>query len=117
MKKAIPEAGGFTLIEVMAALAILSGVIVTALASVNYHLDASVRARDIVTATVLGRYKAEETRLMGGEAETEGDFGPAFDGFRWKIGKTTDETTGLLRYEIESIGPGGSVAFVMYREG
>lgn len=116
MKKATPESG-FTLIEVMAALAILSGVIVTTLASVNYHLEASVRARDIVTATILGRYKAEETRLMGGEAETEGDFGPAFEGFRWKTAETTDEATGLKRYEIESIGPGGPVVFVMYREG
>ncbi len=116
MKKATPERG-FTLIEVMAALAILSGVIVTSLASVNYHLEASLRAREIVTATILGRYKAEETRLMGGEAQAEGDFGPAFEGFRWKTVKTTDEATGLKRYEIESIGPGGSVVFVMYREG
>lgn len=110
------ETRGFTLIEVMSALAILSGVIVTVLASVNHHLEASLRARDIVIATILGRYKADETRLMAGESATEGDFGPEFEGFRWKMGKTADEATGLIRYEIESIGPGGSVVFVSYRE-
>ncbi|MBI5644329.1 MAG: type II secretion system minor pseudopilin GspI [Deltaproteobacteria bacterium] len=108
---------GFTLLEVMIALAILATVIVTLLTSVNYHLGAAGRGRDMVLASILGREMAEEIKLFGVPKSMEGDFGPAFGGYKWKLTKGRDVTTGLSRLEIEINWKDGSSSFITYREG
>lgn len=57
--------GGFTLLEVLIALAILSGVIVTIITVLNSHLAASTRFSDTATATLIAREKLEEALLTG----------------------------------------------------
>jgi len=76
--------GGFTLLEVIIALAIISGVIVTVLTTLNYHLGATERIESMTTATILAREKIEDINLNGLPAEKEGDFAPGFPGFRWQ---------------------------------
>ena len=46
---------GFTLLEVMIALAVLAGVVVTVLSTLNYHLGVASRSSDLVTASILGK--------------------------------------------------------------
>lgn len=75
---------GFTLLEVIIALAIISGVIVTILTTLNYHLGATDRIESMTTATMLAREKVEDINLNGLPAEKEGDFAPRFPGFRWQ---------------------------------
>ena len=75
---------GFTLLEVMVALALLSGVIITILGSLNYHLGIVERDRDITIATMLAKEKLEEMKTGGILQDKEGDFAPQFEKFRWK---------------------------------
>lgn len=56
---------GFTLLEVLIALAILSGVIVTIITVMNSHIAASTRLSDTAAATLIAREKLEEALLMG----------------------------------------------------
>ena len=81
---------GFTLLEVMIALAILAGVIVTVLVSYHYHLSIAARNRDMVVATLLGMERIEEFALTGPPVKTAGDFGENFPRFAWHFTTTKD---------------------------
>lgn len=78
------RAGGFTLLEVMIALAIVSGVVATIITSLNFHLSAVERNRDKVVATFLARQKYEESRLFGPPKDKRGEFGKDFPNFSWE---------------------------------
>jgi general secretion pathway protein I len=56
---------GFTLLEVMVALAIMAGVILTVLGSINYHLDSISAERDNTTLTILARNRLVELEQQG----------------------------------------------------
>ncbi len=83
-KTALADDRGFTLLEVVIALAIISGVIVTVLTTLNYHLEVTDRIESMATATILAREKVEDINLNGLPAKKEGDFAPGFPGFRWQ---------------------------------
>jgi general secretion pathway protein I len=51
------RAGGFTFIEVFIALAIVGGVLITLIYSLNYHLTLAQRHETITVATLLARHK------------------------------------------------------------
>ncbi len=53
----IREGGGFTLLEVLIALAIVSGLLITVISTLNYHLSLIERHEAITTATLLAKYK------------------------------------------------------------
>jgi general secretion pathway protein I len=112
------EPRGFTLLEVMIALAILSSVIITALISYNYHLSLAARNRDTVVATLLGRERMDEIELFGPPAKKKaGDFGERFPRFVWQF-TTTKETRieGLDQLEITvSWEKKRSISFSSYR--
>src|SRR3970040_1312649 len=84
-KSKVKNKGGFTLLEVVVALAILSGVIVTALITLHYHISVTDRTMAIITATNLAKEKFEEIRISAAPALSEGDFAPYSPEFRWKI--------------------------------
>lgn len=106
---------GFTLLEVMVALAILSGVLVTVLVSMNYHLGVAASNRDLVLATALGKSKAEEIKLLGRPSSGEGDFGAAYKDFSWKLREEGTEVKGVTRLELEVIVKrGNGVTLVSY---
>ncbi len=76
---------GFTLLEIMIAIAIMSLVIVSALSIVNYNL--SVVSREITDAelSILGRNKLAEMELDSfKEKEGSGDFSPNRPDVTWK---------------------------------
>ena len=76
---------GFTLLEVVVALAIMAGVILTVLGSLNYHLDSIAAERDNTTLTLLARSRLVELERQGGlQAKTEGTFAPAHADITWR---------------------------------
>lgn len=76
------ETSGFTLLEVMVALAIMAGVILTLLGSVNYHLGIIAGERDSTVLTLLARYRMAE---MGDTpVKGEGTFAPSHPELSWK---------------------------------
>lgn len=115
MKRPVKNRDGFTLIEVMVALAILSGAVITLVASFNYHLGAADRSRQEVLSTVLGMEKIEETRLAGSSSGLEGDFGEAYPGFSWKLLEEDSGLKGVKRHELKvSNGKGAPLSLVYF---
>jgi len=81
---------GFTLLEVMIALAIMSGVILTVICSFNYHLGVVNRDREETIAVILARAKLDDPDFKpidGGK----GTFAPDWPDIDWKTAiKPTD---------------------------
>jgi len=76
---------GFTLLEVVVALAIMAGVILTVLGSLNYHLDSIAAERDNTTLTLLARNRLVELEQQGGlQTKSEGTFAPAHADITWR---------------------------------
>lgn len=106
---------GFTLLEVMIALAVLAGVVFTVLASLNYNLDVASYNRDVISATVLGRQKAEEVALYGVPNEDRGSFTGPFSRFSWAIRTEETEIQGLKRINLKVVWDNGkNVTFTSF---
>lgn len=102
---------GFTLLEVMVALAVLSGAVAILVTSFNYHLSAAARSSQEVVSVVLGLQKMEELRLEGSLAAAALDSGggswEAFPGYTWELAGEDTELTGVMRVELK-VGHDGS---------
>ncbi len=106
---------GFTLLEVMIAVAILAGVIVTVITSLNYHIGVVERNKDITIATLLAREKLEEIRINGIKETQKGDFTPRFDRFSWKYNREDHDFPGIKKvYLTVSWGEGEKVSLETY---
>ena len=105
---------GFTLLEVMVALAIMAGVILTLLGSVNYHLGIIADERDSTNLTLLARYRMAE--LEQAPAKGEGPFAPVNPEMSWKADLLPAEIPGLQKLVVRvKRGSGGrEVALVRY---
>ncbi len=78
---------GFTLLEVMVALAILAGVVLTVISSVNHHLALAARDNEDTVALLLARSKLEELTYQDDapkDRPMEGTFGPERPDYSWK---------------------------------
>lgn len=75
---------GFTLLEVMIALAIMATVILTVLGSVNYHLGVISNERDNTTFTLLARARLAELEQSPLQQKGEGTFAPAHPELKWQ---------------------------------
>ncbi|GAM08762.1 hypothetical protein OR1_01036 [Geobacter sp. OR-1] len=75
---------GFSLLEVMVALAIIAGVLVTVISSFGYHLDIANRDREETVAMLLARSKIDESRLRN-EKAGQGTFAPAWPEIEWEL--------------------------------
>jgi general secretion pathway protein I len=82
----------FTLLEVLIALAILSGVIVTIITVLNSHIAASTRLSETSGAVVLAREKIEEIHLYGAPEAGKSEE-PGTDGYK-------------LNYTVEDVEAG-----------
>jgi len=74
---------GFTLLEVMIALAIMAGVVLTVLASVNYHLGIITNERDDTALTIVARARITELDQGPLPDINEGTFAPAHPELTW----------------------------------
>jgi len=86
MRLSRPGKGGFTLIEVMVAIAILAVSLVVLLGLRNRDVQLQSYARDMTRATLLAREMAETADVEGTPelGYVEGDFGPDQPGFHWQ---------------------------------
>ncbi len=77
---------GFTLLEIMVALAVISISLVVLLGLRNRDLVLAATARDMTQATLLARQKITEIQLIGFPdlGEKKGDFGEEAPNFRWR---------------------------------
>ena len=105
---------GFTLLEVMVSLAIMAGVILTVLGSVNYHLGIIANERDNTTLTLLARTRMAELELV--PAKGEGTFAPSHPELNWKSDLLPTDYPGLqkLVVKVSRGSKGREVALVRY---
>ena len=108
------DASGFTLLEVMVALAIMAGVIVTLLGAVNYHLGIIANERDSTALTLLARKRMSEMEQT--PAKGEGTFAPAHPELSWKADLLPTDLPGLqkLVIKVRRGSDGREVALVRY---
>ena len=78
---------GFTLLEVMVAMAIIAIALTAVLGSQSQSVSLASEARFNTTASLLARAKMAEMEAMEAEdlAFDSGDFGEDFPGYMWKM--------------------------------
>ena len=109
------KTSGFTLLEVMVALAIMATVILTLLSSVNYHLSIIANERDSTAMTLLARNKLAE--IEQSPTKGEGTFAPFHPELSWKAVLLPTELPGLQKLVVRVKRIGGDskeVALVCY---
>lgn len=87
---------GFSLLEVLIALAIMSGVIMTVIVSFNYHLGVVVSDKEETAAVLLGRAKIDDPAFLSLPAG-KGTFAPARADIAWEKSIAETELTGVQR--------------------
>ncbi|HEB49138.1 MAG TPA: prepilin-type N-terminal cleavage/methylation domain-containing protein [Desulfobulbus sp.] len=91
--------GGFTLLEVMVAVAILAIALVTLIGSQSQSVSLAGLSRFDTTASLLARQKMTELALAGFDdlADGEGDYDGEFTGYHWQVVITdlTEDDTGI----------------------
>lgn len=104
---------GFTLLEVMIAMAIMAGVILTTLGAVNSHITLASAERDSTALTLIARSKLNELLLSPQKAE--GVFADNPDTL-WKSEIYPAEFTGLQKFvvTVKRKNGGKEVALVCY---
>jgi general secretion pathway protein I len=108
---------GFTLLEVMVALAIMAGVILTVLGSLNYHLAGISAERDSTILTLLARTRLVELEQQGGLAQkSEGSFAPLHPDINWRAELFPTKLPALqkLVVTVQRRGEKREVALVRY---
>lgn len=105
---------GFTLLEVMVSLAIMAGVILTLLGSVNYHIGIVANERDNTTLTLLARNRIAE--LEQSPAKGEGTFAPSHPELSWRSELLPTDLPGLqkLVVRVKRGSDGREVVLVRY---
>lgn len=90
---------GFSLLEVLIALAIMSGVIMTVIVTFNYHLGIVVNDKEETAAVLLARAKIDDpdfTTLPAGK----GTFAPARDDISWEKTVAATDLPGVQRMNL-----------------
>jgi general secretion pathway protein I len=91
---------GFTLLEVMIALAIMAGVVLTVISSFNYHLSVVDRDREETVAVLLARPKMDDPLHTPVDKES-GTFAPDRPDITWKTEvKPLEEYPGVRRMTL-----------------
>lgn len=97
---------GFTLLEVMIAVAIVAIALVTLLGMGNRSIEVNGRLQKITQATLLAQHKMTEieTRpLAAGELPAEdGEFEPPFEQYRWRV--AYEEVPLLVEVHMVTVG-------------
>jgi general secretion pathway protein I len=73
---------GFTLLEVLIALAIVGGLLVTLISTLNYHLKVVERQETVTVATLLAKNKM--TSLETKPESTKGVFDAPYNGYTYE---------------------------------
>ena len=90
---------GFTLLEVMIALAITAGVLLTVISSLNYHLSIVGHDTEETTAVLLGRAKLADP-FFSQVVENKGTFAPDHPDLKWEREIVPADLPGLNRITL-----------------
>jgi general secretion pathway protein I len=90
---------GFTLLEVMIALAIAAGVLLTVISSLNYHLSVVGRDAEETSAVLLGRAKLDDPDFSK-QTDNKGTFAPDHPDLKWVRETTPTDFPGLNRIRL-----------------
>ncbi len=117
----VSGSGGFTFLEVMVALAIMAGVVVTIITSLNLHLDYTLDSKEAIRATIEARSRYEESvatdeldLARSNEADHKGakEAGSEIEeraGLKWSRKSAGSEFVGVRRV-TSTVTPAGAVA-------
>lgn len=89
---------GFTLLEIMIALAIMAGTLLTVITSYNHHLAIAARDRDETVAVLLARGKLDDPLFRTNDAKS-GTF-PEWPGYRWEKEIAPSDYPGVDRLDF-----------------
>ncbi|MDR3579058.1 MAG: prepilin-type N-terminal cleavage/methylation domain-containing protein [Oryzomonas sp.] len=106
---------GFTLLEVMVALAILAGVVLTVLGAVNYHLTIIAAEQDSTSLTLLARAKLAELEIQGVPQMSEGTLEPAHPELSWQAEQFPTELPVLRKLVLRVWRPSDKREVVLER--
>jgi general secretion pathway protein I len=95
-------ARGFTLLEVLVAVAILAIAMVAILKANVQSLDTLTKSRETSTASLLAASKLAEIEAAGAVNWTElrGDFGEDYPDYIWEVETSSTEVEGLVRVAV-----------------
>ena len=96
------RARGFTLLEVLVAVAILAIAMVAILKANVQSLDKLTRSRETNTASLLAASKLAEVEAAGAAnwRELQGDFGEDYPDYTWEVETSSTEVEGLIRVAV-----------------
>ena len=109
------RAQGFTLLEVLVAVAILAIAMVAILKANVQSLDTLTESRERSTASLLAASKLAEVEAAGPTnwSELQGDFGEGYPDYNWEVETSGTEVEGLMRVAVivsrGGAAPGGEV--------
>lgn len=121
MKISIDQRFGFTFIEVIVAVAVLSLGLLSLVQILPLGLKAQNRAEELTVAYLLGEEKMEETKMRGylalmedyastgeGPGEGEGEF-ENYQGYNWHLNWWNTDVPGLVKVQVRVLfGESGS---------
>ena len=117
----ISKKKGFTLLEVMIAMAILAITLVVVFQSQSQSISMAGRARFETTASFLAQSKMVEVEATNPEnvVSDSGDFGDDFPDYSWRVDVTETEIEILKKIEVkvvnEKMTSNNSFRLVLYR--
>ena len=93
---------GFTLLEVLVAVAILAIAMVAILKANVQSLDTLTRSRETSTASLLAAGKLAEVEAAGVAkwSELRGDFGEDHPDYTWEVETSSTQVEGLVRVTV-----------------
>ena len=96
------RAPGFTLLEVLVAVAILAIAMVAILKANVQSLDKLTRSRETNTASLLAASKLAEVEAAGAAnwRELQGDFAEDYPDYTWEVETSSTEVEGLIRVDV-----------------
>lgn len=97
--RSVPAIAGFTLLEVMVAVAVIAIALVTLIGAQSQSVTIATGAKFEAQASLLGQAKMAELSLIASAElnDGSGDFGSDYPGFTWKaeVSALTEGDTGI----------------------
>lgn len=92
---------GFTLIEVLVAVALMAILLPAVMGGISLALNVSSSARRTALAATLARTKLDELAATGmSSSDASGDFGQDNPGFAWAATSQTWDTGGVTKIDV-----------------